>query len=324
MIMGNYLVTGCAGFIASKVSEFLMDEGHTVLGVDNLNKAYDIQMKKYRLANLKKNNNFSFRRMDISDNSSILSIEGTFDAIINLAARAGVRASVEDPWLYVNTNMIGTLNLLELARILKIPKFVLASTSSIYGNDAPYPTPETAPSDRPLQPYAVSKKGAEAMCYAYHYLHGIDISIVRYFTVYGPAGRPDMVMFRFTQWISESRPLRVNGDGNQTRGFTYIDDIARGTILALKPLGYEIINLGGHETMSLNDLIDTLENKIGKKAVIEKYPMHIADMIMSQADITKARKLLHWEPKIRLKEGISRMIEWYNQEQNWVSKIITI
>ncbi len=321
--MGHYLVTGCAGFIASKVSELLMNEGHTVFGIDNMNDAYDVQMKTYRLNILKQNNKFRFKRLDISDKNSILSIDGTFDAIINLAARAGVRASVEDPWVYVNTNMIGTLNLLELARILEIPKFILASTSSIYGNDASYPTPETDQSDYPLQPYAASKKGAEAMCHAYHYLHGIDVSIVRYFTVYGPAGRPDMVMFRFNQWISEEQTLRVNGDGNQTRGFTFIDDIARGTICALKPVGYEIFNLGGHETMSINELIETMEDLIGIKSVVEHHPFHIADMKRNQADISKARALLGWEPLVGLSEGISRMIEWYNRERSWVSKIET-
>ena len=240
-----------------------------------------------------------------------------------MAARAGVRSSIEDPWEYVNTNMIGTLNLLELARRSKIPKFVLASTSSLYGNEALYPTPETSCSDTPLQPYAASKKGAEAMCHAYHYLYDIDVSIVRYFTVYGPAGRPDMVMFRFAQWISESQPLRVNGDGTQTRGFTYIDDIARGTILALKPMGYEIINLGGHEIMSVNELISKLEDKIGRKAIINHYPMHKADMVASQADVSKARKILGWSPEINLDEGITRMIDWYNKEKIWVAKINT-
>jgi nucleoside-diphosphate-sugar epimerase len=321
--MGSHIVTGCAGFIASKDSELLLEEGHQVLGIDDLNDAYDVRMKEHRLNKLKNYTNFVVRKRDISNKEEILSIKGQYDAIFNLAARAGVRASVENPWQYVNTNMIGTLNLLELARRSEIPKFVLASTSSIYGNEAKYPTPETAQSNYPLQPYAASKKGAEAMCHAYHYLYGIDVSILRYFTVYGPLGRPDMVMFRFNQWIAESQPVRVNGDGNQTRGFTYIDDIARGTILALKPVGYEIFNLGGHETISINELIEIMEDMIGKKAKIEYYPLHIADMKKNQADTSKANELLNWEPKIELKEGISNMIKWYEKEQHWVSKIQT-
>lgn len=186
--------------------------------------------------------------------------------MINLASRAGVRASLEDPWEYLDTNTTGTLNLLELCKREDIPKFLLASTSSIYGDNVSYPTPETADSDHPLQAYAASKKGAEALAHAYHYLFDIDVSILRYFTVYDPAGRPDMVMFRFNKWIREGVPLRLNGDGEQSRGFTYVDDIARGTIAALKPVGYEIINLGGHEVVTINRVIEILEEKIGKEA----------------------------------------------------------
>jgi nucleoside-diphosphate-sugar epimerase len=219
--------------------------------------------------------------------------------------------------------MTGTLNLLELCRQTNIPKFILASTSSIYGNDAPLPTPETADSDHPLQPYAATKKGAEAMCHAYHYLFDIDVSIVRYFTVYGPAGRPDMVMFRFAQWISEGQPVKINGDGEQSRGFTYIDDIARGTILALKPLGYEIINLGGHQTITINQLLHMFEDKIGRKAVVEYLPRHPADAMANNASVDKAGQLLGWEPQFSLENGVTRLIDWYNQERAWVSQVRT-
>jgi len=243
--------------------------------------------------------------------------------VINLAARAGVRQSLEDPWVYVNTNMTGTLNLLEVCRRQGIPKFILASTSSIYGANAPLPTPETADSDHPLQPYAASKKGAESMAHVYHFLYGIDVSVVRYFTVYGPAGRPDMSMFRFTQWISEGRPLRLNGDGEQSRGFTYVEDIARGTIQALKPLGYEIINLGGHETIKINELIHYLEELIGRKATIERYPPNPAEMQASWADVQKAKQMLGWEPQVGLKDGITNLVNWYNAERHWASLIDT-
>jgi nucleoside-diphosphate-sugar epimerase len=230
---------------------------------------------------------------------------------------------VENPWVFVETNMTGTLNLLEACRRNEIPKFILASTSSIYGSDAPLPTPETASSDRPLQPYAASKKGAEAMCYAYHFLYGIDVTIFRYFTVYGPAGRPDMVMFRFAQWIKEGRVVHLNGDGTQTRGFTYLDDIARGTILGLKPLGCEVINLGGHEVISMNALIARLEALLGEEAVLERHPAHKADMLANQADISKARQLLGWEPQVGLDEGIRRLAEWYLAEREWACQVIT-
>jgi nucleoside-diphosphate-sugar epimerase len=243
--------------------------------------------------------------------------------VINLAARAGVRQSVENPWVYVDTNITGTLNLLEFCRELNIPKFILASTSSVYGDNAPLPTPETVSSDHPLQSYAATKKSAEVLCYVYHYLYGLDVTVFRYFTVYGPSPRPDMVMFRFTQWINEGRPVKVNGDGEQSRGFTYVDDIARGTLLGLKPLGYEIINLGGHEVIKINDLIHMLESLSGKIANIEYHPRHPADMTSNWANVEKARQLLGWEPIIGLQDGVSRFVDWYNQERSWASQILT-
>lgn len=324
--MAHYLVTGAAGFIASKVCEFLLEDGHHVVGLDNLNHAYDVRMKEYRLDKLGSYREFTFHQVDISD-KALLDFaplkDQFFDGVINLAARAGVRASVENPWVYINTNVTGTLNLLEFCSRKGSNKFILASTSSIYGAGAPLPTPETAPSDRPLQSYAASKKGAESLTHAYHHLYDIDVSIVRYFTVYGPAGRPDMVMFRFNQWIMEEIPLRLYGDGEQTRGFTYVDDIARGTIAALKPVGYQIFNLGGHEVISINELIRNLETEIGKQAEVEHFPRHPADMEANQADVHKAQEVLGWEPRIGIQEGIHRMVEWYKKERDWVSQIIT-
>jgi UDP-glucuronate 4-epimerase len=318
--MAGYLVTGAAGFIGARVSEELLKLGHFVTGVDNLNDAYDIRMKEYRLRRLQALPGFSFLKVDISDRSQLESLP-SFDAVINLAARAGVRASVCDPWSFLNTNVTGTLNILEHCRRKAINKFVLASTSSIYGAHAPLPTPETADSDHPLQPYAASKKAAEAICHSYHSLYGIDVSVLRYFTVYGSAGRPDMSMFRFTRWISEGEPLQLYGDGEQSRGFTYVDDIAAGTVAALKPLGYEIINLGGHEVITMNHLIALLEDAIGRKAIIQKLPPNLADMHANQADVSKAGRLLGWKPSITLKEGVKKLVEWYNSERSWASKI---
>jgi nucleoside-diphosphate-sugar epimerase len=328
--MSNYLVTGAAGFIGARVSEMLLAAGHTVIGVDNLNDAYDTRIKQWRLARLQPDPRFHFERLDISRREELERLQAPgrpasarLEAVINLAARAGVRQSVLDPWAYFETNLTGTLNLLELCRQQGIPKFVLASTSSIYGNDAPLPTPEDASSDFPLQPYAASKKGAEVLCHSYHYLYDLDVTVFRYFTVYGPAGRPDMSMFRFAQWINEDLPLRLNGDGEQTRGFTYIDDIARGTILGLQPLGYEIINLGGHESIKINDLIRLMENLIGKKARVELHPPVAADMLASWASVQKAGRLLGWEPQVSLKDGVARLVDWYAQERDWASQITT-
>ena len=321
--MANYLVTGAAGFIGSRVSEMLIEQGHTVSGVDNLNDAYDVRMKEYRLRKLQSLPGFTFQKLNISDCKAV-EILPAFDAIINLAARAGVRASVENPWTFYETNLSGTLNLLELCRQRGIRKFILASTSSIYGANAPHPTPETADSEHPLQPYAASKKAAEVLCYAYHSLYDIDISVVRYFTVYGPAGRPDMSMFRFAKWIIEGSPVQLYGDGEQSRGFTYLDDIARGTIAALKPLGYEVINLGGHEVITMNNLIAMLEYQTGKKAIIERHPPNLADMLTNQADVTKARQLLDWQPLVSLREGLEQLVGWYLNEWEWAKNISTI
>jgi len=323
--MGHYLVTGAAGFIASRVCELLIEQGHSVVGIDNLNNAYDVRLKHYRLSRLQKMPGFEFHLVDIGDRKGLEEVGRgpSFDAVINLAARAGVRASVENPWVFVDTNTTGTLNLLELCRQQGIPKFILASTSSIYGSDAPLPTPETANSDLPLQPYAASKKGAEAMCHAYHFLYGIDVTIFRYFTVYGPAGRPDMVMFRFVQWIKEGRPVHLNGDGSQSRGFTFVDDIARGTILGLRMLGYEIINLGGHEVITMNEMIASLEAMLGEKANVVYHPFHKADMLANQADVSKARRLLGWEAQVELNDGMRRLVDWYISERTWASQVLT-
>ena len=322
--MGKYLVTGAAGFIASKVCEDLLTDGHEVIGIDNFDPVYDLRIKEWRLKRLSTNPNFSFWRQSICDKDILNTIARShknIDAVINLAAKAGVRHSLTDPWSYYDTNLTGTLNLLEICRHHDIKKFILASTSSIYGENAPYPTPETAGSSRPLQPYAASKKAAETLCHSYHFLYGLDITVVRYFTVYGPAGRPQMSMFRFNKWISEGKTVHIFGDGNQTRGFTYLDDISRGTILSLKELGYEIINLGGHESISINDLITKFEKAIGKKAVREYQPAHPADMSASWADVKKARRLLGWSPRVSLDEGIEQVVRWYQQENSWASQV---
>lgn len=322
--MAHYLITGAAGFIGAKTSEILIAQGHTVVGIDNVNDAYDPRMKEYRLKKLQAMPGFKFHRRDISEKSCIeLFKDEKLDGVIHLAARAGVRFSVENPWVFIESNVIGTLNMLEVCRQYGCKKFVMASTSSIYGENPPYPTPETASSSEPMQPYAASKKGAEALVHSYHHLYDIDSTIVRYFTVYGPAGRPDLAMFRFVQWIIEGQPVRINGDGNQSRGFTYIDDIARGTIAALKPLGYEIINLGGHEVISINELVALTEELTSKKANVQYGPPNLADMLTNQADVSKARTMLGWEPQFNLRMGLKNLIDWYMAERSWAKEVLT-
>jgi nucleoside-diphosphate-sugar epimerase len=326
--MACYFVTGCAGFIGAKVVEFLLAEGHTVVGVDNLNDAYDVQLKKWRLARLQGKPGFEFQRLDITSRSQLRDLwklrdSQPFDALINLAARAGVRSSVENPWVYFETNVAGTLNLLELCREFGVKKFVLASTSSLYGVNNPQPFREDANTDRPLSPYAASKKAAEALCYTYHYLYGIDVTVLRYFTVYGPAGRPDMSLFRFVQWISEGRPVVVYGDGRQERDFTYVDDIARGTLATLKPMGYEVINLGSDQPIVLMDAIRLVEEMVGKKTNVVYKPHHPADVLKTWADIGKAERLLGWRPQCTFRDGMARLVNWYQENREWAKKVIT-
>jgi nucleoside-diphosphate-sugar epimerase len=300
------------------------------VGVDNLNDAYDPRLKRWRLGRIEDHPNFTCHCDDIRNRESLrglfegMTVGGPWSAVINLAARAGVRQSVENPWVYFETNVTGTLNLLELCREFGVKKFVQASTSSLYGARNPRPFREDANTDGPLSPYAASKKAAEALCYTYHYLYGLDLSVLRYFTVYGPAGRPDMSLFRFVQWISEGRPVIVYGDGRQSRDFTYIDDIARGTIAALRTLGYEVINLGSDEPIEIMDAIRLVEERVGKKAAIEHRPRHPADVLATWADIGKAERLLNWRPQLPFGEGVARLVAWYQENREWARDVVTI
>ncbi len=321
----RYLVTGAAGFIGARVTQMLVEQGHQVVGVDNLNNAYDVRLKFHRLEHLQKLPGFEFHQQDVCDSTlaEIFRQKPSLDGVIHLAARAGVRASTENPQEFVRSNISGTLNLLELSRQYGGGKFVFASTSSIYGANPPYPTPEDADSSHPLQPYAATKKAAEVMCHAYHHLYELDVTIFRFFTVYGPAGRPDLALFRFVQWVMEERPVKINGDGSQSRGFTYIDDVARGVLLGLKPLGYEVINLGGHESIRIIDLLAMIETMIGKKACIDFRPFHPADMMKNLADVSKANRLLGWQPRVNLQQGVQNLVDWYQRERAWAAQIVT-
>ncbi|MFC1809137.1 NAD-dependent epimerase/dehydratase family protein [Candidatus Omnitrophota bacterium] len=358
--MKTVLVTGAAGFIASKTSELLLKKGYRVVGVDNMNDYYDVTLKNYRLRELKKLSasmssrkttskvvpakagisgscfrrndmrekrgrrcgEFIFHKIDIENMTSCKRIfnKYKFTSVVNLAARAGVRYSLINPHVYLTTNGNGTLNLLELCREKGIKKFLLASTSSLYAGQK-MPFKESLPVNTPISPYAASKKAAEVMCYSYHYLYGIDVSIVRYFTVYGPAGRPDMSIFRFIKWIDEGKPIELFGDGTQSRDFTYVDDIAAGTVKALRPVGYEIINLGGNKPFKLNYAIKLIEKYLGKKTKYKYLPFHKADLMATWANVDKAGKLLKWKAKVGLEEGIKRSVEWYLDNKSWVSKV---
>lgn len=317
--MEKVLLTGAAGFIASRVAGQLLDRGVQVVAVDNYNDAYDARLKHHRMEALAGREGFTFIEGDIESKDLVerLFTDHRFEVVFNLAARAGVRYSLENPDVYFSTNVDGTRHLLQAMRYHDVKKFILASTSSLYAG-LPMPFTEDLPVDRPLSPYAASKKAAEVLAYAYHHLFGLDVTILRYFTVYGPAGRPDMAPFRFIRWIDEGTTIEMFGDGSQARDFTYVDDIARGTILAAKPLGYEIVNLGGgRRPTSLMQLIAAMEERLGRKATIDHKPFHNADMMETWADIGKAERLLDWRPEISLEEGLDRTIAWYAKIANW-------
>lgn len=321
--MKKILLTGVAGFIASKTAEILLKQNYSVVGIDNMNNYYDQKLKTYRLNQLKGQKNFAFYKLDIENAKKLdqLFSKYKFDAVINLAARAGVRYSLSHPHVYYTTNTMGTLNLLEGCKKHKIKKFVLASTSSLYAGQK-MPFTEKLAVNTPISPYAASKKAAELTAYAYNFHYGIDTTIVRYFTVYGPAGRPDMSVFRFIKWIDEGKQLDLYGDGFQARDFTYVDDIALGTVKALKKVGFEIVNLGGgNKPYTLNYVIKYIEKYLGKKARIKTFAFPKADIKSTWADISKARKLLNWSPKIGLDEGLKRSVDWYLENKSWLRNV---
>jgi len=320
--MPNILLAGVAGFIGAQTAAQLLAGGHVVTGVDDLNDYYDPRLKEWRLRQLFGKEGFTFQKADITDREELRGLlrQNAFDAVINLAARAGVRYSMKNPWVYYQTNVLGNLNLLELCKEYGVRKYVFASTSSLYAG-MPMPFSESLPAVKPISPYAASKGGAEMTCYTYHKLYGIDVSVVRYFTVYGPAGRPDMSVFRFIRWIDEGTPLVVYGDGNQRRDFTYVEDIAAGTIKAVRPVGFEVINLGNNHPYPLIELIRLIEEKLGKKAEIDYRPSQRTDMEATWADIEKAKRLLDWEPRISLEDGLGRTVRWYLENKDWVKSI---
>jgi nucleoside-diphosphate-sugar epimerase len=323
------IVTGCAGFIGAQVCAQLLSQGREVIGIDNLNDAYDVVLKQWRLGRLSGQPGFRFCPVDITDADALeqaLAIEPSrsrITGVINLAARAGVRYSVVNPWVYYQTNVTGALNLLEWCRRNGVGKFVLASTSSLYGASDQLPYREDQCTDRPLSPYAASKKAAESLCYSYHHLHGLDVTVFRYFTVYGPAGRPDMLPFRLVQWISEGQPVVVYGDGMQSRDFTYVDDVARGTIAGLIPLGYEVINLGSDRPVTVAEMIRLVEKALGKPAIVRHEPTHPADVRATWADISTADRLLAWKPATPVAMGMTNTVDWYLRERDWARNIST-
>lgn len=319
--MNKYIVTGAAGFIASVVSTKLLESGYEVVGIDNLNDAYDITIKNWRLEKLQDYANFSFIQNDISTSSrSWTDSFKNADSILHLAGRAGVRQSVETPHVYIESNVLGTLNVLEAVKDHNIQNIVIASTSSVYGSSLIQPYDEYSESSKVLSPYAASKKSAETLAHAYHHLHGINTQILRFFTVYGPAGRPDMSIFRFIKGISDGSEILLYGDGGE-RDFTYVDDIAEGVCQARDLEGYNIINLGGDNPVRIKKIIELIEKYTSKSASIKVVGRDPADVPSTWANINTAKDVLSWEPNVSIEVGISRTVDWYKHNYDWAKKI---
>lgn len=316
--MDTILVTGGAGFIGSHVCDKLLSEGKKVICVDSLNTYYNPEYKKQNISHNQKNKDFKFYKVDIKHYNNLKKIfsKNKIEAVIHLAARAGVRPSIEDPHIYEAVNIKGTLNLLDLCREHKIKKFIFGSSSSVYGANKKVPFSEEDRVDEQISPYAVTKRAGELFCNNYHKLYGLDIACLRFFTVYGPRGRPDMAAYKFTKRIWEGTPIEMYGDGTTARDYTYVGDIVQGVYAALKKIqGFEIINLGDSQPVKLKDFISIIERAIGKKAMIDQKPIPKGDVPITYADISKAEKLLNYKPKIKIEEGMEIFAEWYKNER---------
>ena len=308
----SVIVTGPAGFIGSRVTSMLLDAGHTVHGIDSI-RTVSLQSYRARISPFIDRAGFSAYDANILDPEAMRHAfrqAGCPDTVIHLAGMTGVRGAPEESQRYCEANALGTAVVLELCREFNVGQFILASSSSVYGS-VEGPTAEDASTDRPLSPYAASKRSAELLIQAHHHQHGMEATILRYFTVYGPHGRPDMSVLRFIDAIADGRPITVFGNGEQRRDFTYIDDIARGTLDALGLFGCETINLGYGSPVSLNTVIQLVEEALGKKAQLKYEDSHAADPLLTWADHSKAARLLAWTPMVGIGEGIRRTVEWY-------------
>ena len=316
-VMSVILVTGGAGFIGSHLCDRLLKLGHKVVCVDNLNPYYSPKRKIKNIQHNFDNKKFYFVILDIQKKDQLEQVfqKHKITKIVHLAARAGVRPSIEKPLWYNNTNISGTLNILELAKQYGCKNFIFASSSSVYGKNKKIPFHEDDAVDRPISPYAASKKTGELFCYTYSHLFGINMTCLRFFTVYGPRGRPDMIPFMFTHKIDKSQQVPVFGDGTSRRDYTYISDIIDGIIAALeKPRKFEIINLGNNKPIELKYFITIIEKLLNKKAKMQRLPFPAGDVPITFADITKAKRLLKYAPKIKIEEGMKKTVEWYKKE----------
>jgi UDP-glucuronate 4-epimerase len=315
----NFLVTGGAGFIGSHVCERLLHSGHQVWALDDLNPFYDPQLKRRNIREIQSlAKPFEFVHGDITDRAAVDELFGSvkFDQVIHLAARAGVRPSLAEPALYQRVNVEGTVNILEAARLAKVRKVTMASSSSVYGVNSKVPFAESDPIFSAISPYAASKLACEALGHVYHHVYGMDVVALRFFTVYGPRQRPDLAIHKFAGLISGGKPIPVFGDGSTARDYTYINDIVDGVIASTqKEFGFEIFNLGESQTVKLSRLIELLEGAIGKKAMIDRQPAQPGDVPMTFADVAKARAKLGYNPQIKIERGITLFVDWFNRKE---------
>jgi UDP-glucuronate 4-epimerase len=311
----NFLVTGGAGFIGSHVCERLLQGGHSVWAFDDLNAFYDPQLKQRNIREIQAlAKPFEFLQGDITDRAALdeLFAGAKFDQVIHLAARAGVRPSLAEPALYQRVNVEGTVNVLEAARHAGVRKITIASSSSVYGVNSKVPFAESDPIFAAISPYAASKLACEALGHVYHHVYGMDIAMLRFFTVYGPRQRPDLAIFKFAKLISAGKPIPVFGDGSSARDYTFVSDTVDGVMACTqKQFGFEIFNLGESQTVTLSRLIEVLEKALGRKAIIDRQPAQPGDVPLTFADITKARAQLGYRPRIKIEEGIGLFIDWF-------------
>ena len=307
------MVTGAAGFIGSHLCERLIARGDSVTGLDNFDPFYDPAVKRANIAGLIRSPQFMLAEGDIRDKAVVEAILGRakFDAIVHLAAKAGVRPSISDPVGYVDTNINGTVTMLEAARAAGVGTFIFASSSSVYGNNEKVPFSETDNVDFPISPYAATKKAGELICYTYSHLYGMNMTCLRFFTVYGPRQRPDLAIHKFARLIEQGKPIPMYGDGSMRRDFTYIDDIVDGVVAAMdRCSGYTIYNLGESRPVRLDELINAIETALGKKAILDRQPDQPGDVRQTYADVDNAVRQLGYRPKTHLAEGLKEFVKW--------------
>jgi UDP-glucuronate 4-epimerase len=318
--MKRVLVTGGAGFIGSHLCQRLLREGYEVVCLDNFDAFYDPAIKRSNVEEIQATSGkgtFQLVEGDIRDTGLLKGLfkRSSFELVIHLAARAGVRPSLQQPLLYEEVNVAGTLNLLEVCREFGVMDLIFGSSSSVYGKNPTVPFTETDKLEEMISPYAVTKRVGELFCYAYHYLYGLNIFCLRFFTVYGPRQRPEMAIHKFTRLINQGERISLYGDGTSRRDYTYIDDIIDGVMGAVRNLeGYDVFNLGESQTVPLRKLVSLLEQTLGKKAVIEELPEQPGDVPITYADISKARRLLGYDPQVGIEEGVERFVRWFRDK----------